>query len=420
MKTRSYILYITVLFCGLNSAALAQVDGTADPPVVTPPGPAVTDPVLTDPLVSGPTMPDPTVPSPTTTRPRPRPILFGSSLQGYSGPTLRLAHVPNMFGDEFDPAARLTVTGNFTSFADLPLAGGARRLKIAENNKPIPMDRAYFVYNHYQNVMVSTPGGTGQPAIAQSLDRYLFGFEKRLGRAGVWSIDVRMPLIGQYHQAGAVQSVEGGEVGNLNIALKRLLWTNGRFALGGGVSVDIPTGSDVSATAYNVTANVSNDAVFIAPFIGFTRSKNDRWFQNGILQIDLPTCGNRITFDTGLNTPPPPGTWYDQTLLRVDVGGGYWLYRNRCASGLTGLAAIIEAHYTTALNDADTYGEEIASDVFEFGVPAGRNDQINLTAGLHAELWRRTTIRVAGVFPLQEASDRQFDAEVHLSINRYF
>lgn len=414
MKTHSYILYLTVLVFGLNGIAVAQVDPVLDPVVDPTTGPAA------GPAAIGPTMPDPTVPSPSTTAPRPRPILFGSALPGYRGTTLRLAHVPNMFGDEFDPTGRLTIESNFTSFTDLPLASGARRLKIAENNKPIPMDRVYFLYNHYQNAVVSAPNGTGLPELSQSLDRYLVGFEKRLGPSGLWSVDVRMPLVGRYHQVGALQSVEGGEVGNLNVAMKRLLWTNGCLALGGGVSVDIPTGSDVSVTAYNVTTKVSNDAVFIAPFIGFTRQVGDHWFQNGIFQIDIPTGGNRITFDIVPGTPPPAGKWYDQTLLRVDLGGGYWLYHNRCARGLTGLAAIVEAHYTSALGRSDTYAEEISTEVFRFGVPRGFSDQINLTAGLHAELWRQTTVRVAGVFPLQEASQRLFDAEVHISINRYF
>ena len=46
----------------------------------------------------------------------------------------------------------------------------------------------------------------------------------------------------------------------------------------------------------------------------------------------------------------------DQTLLYLDASAGYWWYQSTDDSGLTGLASVLELHYTTTLNDADTAG----------------------------------------------------------------
>src|SRR5262249_22088966 len=68
-----------------------------------------------------------------------------------------LASVPNMFGDLAgsnstfigETGASGVTSGTFT----LPVAGGGSRIgKISENDSPIPRDRVFFSYNHYQNV----------------------------------------------------------------------------------------------------------------------------------------------------------------------------------------------------------------------------------------------------------------------------
>ena len=86
---------------------------------------------------------------------------------------------------------------------------------------------------------------------------------------------------------------------------------------------------------------------------------------------------------------------------------------------MTGLASILELHYTTALQDADVLSATTGGTSFRFGNLRNRFDVVNLTVGLHAEMARRTTFRVAGVFPLNTV-DRPFDSEVQVSVNRRF
>jgi len=46
-------------------------------------------------------------------------------------------------------------------------------------------------------------------------------------------------------------------------------------------------------------------------------------------------------------------------------------------------------------------------------------DVTNVTVGVHSELFGDTTLRVAGVFPLQDNVERPFDAELVVSLNLY-
>jgi len=205
-----------------------------------------------------------------------------------------------------------------------------------------------------------------------------------------------------------------GEVGNLRVTLKRLLYASDTSVVGIGLPIGLPTGEDITGEGISSTFNLSNDAVHLAPFIGFARIPNDRLFYEGFLQVDVATSGNRVTFgDTDL------GRLQEQTLLYVDFAVGYWLHRNPCAEWVTGIAPMLEYHYTTTLEDASLVTGTDGYQVLTFGNTYNRLDISNLTVGLHTELGK-TTVRVGGVFPLGGGGNRLYDAEVQVSINRRF
>ena len=114
----------------------------------------------------------------------------------------------------------------------------------------------------------------------------------------------------------------------------------------------------------------------------------------------------------------------DETLLYVDVGGGWWLWRDPCCCDC-GLAAIGEFHYTTTLNDTDALfatpvGVGGGGHVMTLVNPANHQDVVNFTAAVHAQLSPSTSFRVGGVFPLRGFDQRFFDAEIAVQfIQRY-
>jgi len=427
------VLSAAALWLSVESVARAQVaDQPGTPSVVSPEleSPAVA-PSNREGLDQERVGPDgqPRVPGPAVdTRPTPRDGRAPDRRAERSGdtrrsPILRLASVPNMFGDFFNHGGQVVATaGAWSGVADTPTAGGARRLKISENNKALTMDRVYFMFNHFHNALSADIDYTGPfPAWDFSVDRYTLGFEKSL-LDDLWSVDVRLPIVDRYHFTTNKLSAGGEEMGNLAVTVKRQLMATDTTAWVAGLSIDTPTGSDVHGRAITTSFTLHNDAVHLSPFIGFLRAPNDYLFYHGFLQIDVPTGANRVDYSD--STVPVSGTFgvlTEQTLLHLDFSVGRWLYRNPDALLVTGLAPVVEFHYTSTLQDADLLGPTtIAGTTFTFGNTLNRVDSVQLTVGLHAELARHTTLRVGGVFPFDDDPDRPFDAEVQISVNRYF
>ena len=337
-------------------------------------------------------------------------------------PILRLARVPNMFGDVFFPGGQLSVVGGGTpALMDIPLAGGSRRYKVSENNKAVPMDRYYFMYNHFHNALEADPN-TAVPGLERqySIERYIVGFERRFFD-GNWSVEVRMPFCSEYGMSVPKFDVAGGDIGNLSVSLKRLLAVSCTSSLVGGLAVDTPTGSDVTGRSITTTYRVRNEAVFLSPYVGFLSWPNGRLFYQGFLQVDVAANGSPIDYnDTTAAVTGRFGKLTEQTLLHADFSTGYWLYRNPCSHTITALASVVEFHYTTTLEDASLVSGTSTFNTFLFGNLLNRVDFVNLTVGLYGELAGAWRLRAAGVFPLQSGTDRPFDSEVQFSVNRQF
>ncbi|WP_254512419.1 hypothetical protein [Anatilimnocola floriformis] len=350
----------------------------------------------------------------------------------------RLASAPEMFGDYFQSGGNVTYSPNelagsadgaFGSFS-IPSAGGSRHVKVGENNKALPADRFIFSYSHFHNALQYTEtdffGGGGTPVTQQfPIDRYTFGVEKTFGN-GMWSVEVRMPFQGDFNFQGATVAGDGGQIGNLALILKHLLYMDDEMAIVAGMGIDTPTGSN-----FVLTDNVSfptnqitfqNDALHLLPFLGVLLSNDGPYFINAFVQCDLATAGNRIQSGPAAGGPVDTlGLYNEQNLLFVDLGTGYWLYRDEMNDGFTSLAAILELHYTTSLQDTDEVAGDAAGRAFTYRNGFNRFDVLNMTVGLQAQYNILTSIRVACVVPMGAADDdRFFDSEVQVQINRRF
>jgi hypothetical protein len=373
--------------------------------------------------------PTPAAPAPTTTR--------GTTGGRQSG--LRLASAPNMFGDlptsqavifnrGVDGQGKLVVS-NF----ELPTGGGGSRIgKIAENDSPIPQDRVFFNYNHFHNVFELSEQSVAPPgppvSRSQSIDRYTIGFEKTFFD-GWSSVEVRMPIIGTFDTQLDTIGVSGtGNAGNLTVVLKGLLGMTETVGVGAGVAITTPTGSDVIARIGDTNIRFQNEATHLLPYIGFLWSPGDPqwgwgsgWFFSGFAQIDLNTVGSSVEV-LGPNGLPATelGLLNEQNLGFLDIAAGYWLYRDPDAPRLTGLAVITELHYTTTLQDADQIAGTVNGGPFVINRLGNRFDVLNGTVGIQALLFDRSSLRVAGVFPIGDDERRLFDSEVQVQFNRRF
>jgi hypothetical protein len=202
-----------------------------------------------------------TAPAPAANQPATPPAQdeFLSDIYGQTAASelgTRLAGTPNMFGDTCECGGNgVLMSGPAgVSAADTPLAGGNRRIKISENDNTLPQDRIFFLYNHFQDA-ASIEDMTFAPGLQQSLslDRYTIGFEKTF-RDGLWACELRMPFGCGYGYQSVNFDSSAGQIGNLAVVLKRLVYKSDTTAAAVGLCVDTPTGSN--ATGMGQASNI--------------------------------------------------------------------------------------------------------------------------------------------------------------------
>ena len=327
------------------------------------------------------------------------------------------------FGLAVNSKFRLPTANTAAGVLDLPLAGGSPRLSVAENNGTLPQDRVYFLYNHFQNALTDNTGGLLPGPLQQAfcVDRYTLGFEKTfLDRT--WSVELRMPLAGTSDFSATDAEVTGGNVGNLAIVVKHLIYESDTAAAAIGLGIDTPTGSDVHGQLFATDFAVHNQAVCLVPYIAFLKKPGEDFFCQGFLSLNVPTNGNRIAYRDPVNGWSTLGTLNESTFLQLDLEAGRWFYRNPDADIFTGLASVVELHYTTTLQDADHVGGTIPASAvqWQFGDVANRADILDLTVGLHGEFAGHTLCRVGLAVPLLTGANRGFDSELQVQIERRF
>jgi hypothetical protein len=348
-----------------------------------------------------------------------------------------LASVPNMFGDLPLSTAIVVVPGIdgqrdiFFSQFSLPLNSAGRSGKLSENDSPIPQDRVFFNYNHFHNVfqLNETPlTTTGATVLRQEpLDRYTLGGEKTF-LDGWTSIEVRMPFNGIPDPQLQTVGVEADSIGNLTVVLKALLSMSDTTAVGAGMAIATPTGSDTFIRLGTTNVRFQNESTHLLPYIGFVWAPGDpRWgwsdglFLTGYAQMDIAASSNSVdVVGPGGVAIAPVGQLTDQNLGFLDIGAGYWLFRDPDAPRLTGVAVVSELHYTTSLTDADEFVGIGNDALFAINNTDRRFDVLNGTIGVQALLFEATSMRVAGVFPLGDEDRRLFDSEMQFQLNRRF
>lgn len=241
-----------------------------------------------------------------------------------------------------------------------------------------------------------------------------------------------MPFVSQF--GFNTQDITGasGNIGNLAVILKHLLVEDNDFAVVMGLGIDVPTGNDFVLTDRSGSPpfpnptrfTFHNDSLHLLPYLGGVIAPEEQpYFINSFIQVDIATNGNRVDAGFANVAPATLGRYTEQNLLFVDLGTGYWLYRDDVAddSLFTNLAAILEFHYTSSLQDTDRIVGIAGGRPIDYRNNFNRFDIVNITTGLQARLWDNTNVRVAGVFPLGSRDDQRFfDSEVQVQINRQF
>ena len=333
----------------------------------------------------------------------------------------RLASIPKMFGDWGPMNGHMQVQNSnmpgYEFAAQTASAGVGQRMKVLENNNAWPDDRVDFLYNHFHNSVSSNPSLATNNSNQFPTDRYTFSYERTFFD-GLTSLQLLLPFAGTPTLTSTGPGfpnnfVDGGNVGNVGLVFKALVFENGNLAFAGGMGLNLPTGSDANGRAFNSTFHIENQSFQIAPFVAFIWSPADPFLSNffvqGGIQFDFVTNGNTVS------AANPMAGYYgdlaevvDPNILFSDLVLGVWLYENPGGAILTGMTGQVEIHYATSTRARTAVGYA-GNDMFIFGGGGSRVDSLNLTGGLRFMLFGNTVISVSGVAPLHR---RLFDAEV--------
>lgn len=340
-------------------------------------------------------------------------------------------------------------------------AFNANRFNASEAGSFMPTDRFIFTYRHLHNASSTNYLGNLDTV---DVDRFLLGVEKT-ALDGMVSAEFRMPLLVQLDSDLTI--AENGsahrdvELGNLSVTLKALLANRRKFAVAAGLAVNIPTAKDfdfeqsvedapiiidevngVTGMAnFGTVGRFKNDTVSLIPYLAWVVRPTPRFFQQGFFQIDAPLNSSEACLDVSGNITPDTdysmlditstttGEFERQTLLRLNMGFGYWLKQGRKQGVPTGLAALFEVHYTTNLDNANTFVAPLGTlndpsatlddiDIDAIAGDAGNDfDVVNLSSGLALDLGG-CVITNGIVVPVTD--DRVFDFEYNLQINKRF
>ncbi|MBI3408963.1 MAG: hypothetical protein HY040_11485 [Planctomycetes bacterium] len=270
--------------------------------------------------------------------------------------------------------------------------------KVADNESPRPVDRAFFTYNYFNNIQSNggfSPASTTQlqgitiatPGVAVAgsnlnVHRELFGFEKTLF-GGDASVELRLPVFQSQGGGGTADGFAGDDFGDLTVVMKYALLNdrNSGNVFSVGLAVTAPTGPAINTFEGNI------NSVLLQPFFGYIWRGGDFYFQ-GIHSIVFPTNAS------------------DVTLFFNDLDVGY-VFTTRSNPYLAFVAPNFEAHVSTPLNHRNAGGAVFASDV------------VSLTGGVHLGLGSGRSVLSLGVAtPI--TGPRPYDVEAFVQFNFRF
>lgn len=307
------------------------------------------------------------------------------------------------------------------------------RQKLTENTSPLPHDRVFVNYSYFNNTPLLSGG--------VNVNRVTPGFEKTFS-GGNASIEVRAPFATTLDSdiiAGGLSDTSNVEFGNLTVYFKSLLWDAGYEAISAGVGLAFPTADDVTVrtAAGTPLLDIQNESVHILPFIAGLYMPTEKFFIQGILQLDIDPTGNpmRFTeFDDGVPTGNliPVGRPNDADYVFFDINIGYWAYQapaccDPCGAPvggcgfIRGVAPMLELHYNGTFNEADTVITQQGTSTIRIGDGARSDiDLWNVVLGATIECRHNANLTVGYAAPINGDEDEQFDGEVRVVFNWFF
>ncbi len=311
------------------------------------------------------------------------------------------------------PIFRITIPKDIThpGFANLqapsPSASILGAQRLADNDCTLPTDRVFGDYSYFHDAQLAAP---------TDANRFVPGFEKTF-LDGRMSVEMRFPMgILESNDLVAGSSTFGtaGQFGDLQVIVKAILLEEDTWTLGMGMGVSVPTAPDVNISPATGTQlmKIANNSTHLLPYAALLVKPNDDWFGQAFVQVDVAANDNPVSANLTGAGLTSMGDIYDQTLIFADAAVGRWLFRNPDRR-FSGLAAVVEAHYTGGLNAPSTIG----TGGFSIGYNTAQFNVLDVIVGAHAVIGN-TTVTAGYATPVTD--DRFSDGELRFFVNRKF
>jgi hypothetical protein len=306
-----------------------------------------------------------------------------------------------------------TTTTQPTILVELPnpAGGGAVGLtKMSDGNSPLPRDRVIFDYDYFNHAAVTTFSRDFLTGRTVDVNRFSPGFEKTFFDRRA-SVEVRVPFASTLSSdinADGPSNTSRAELGDVHLAFKALLWRGEAFNFAAGLGVDLPTADDTRVLTSDGTTliRIRNDSVLLTPYFAYLLTPNDRLFFQNWFQVAFDANGNPVDANPDLTGLQNFGRINLQSLLEIDAQLGYWLYRPGDGAGrVRGLAPFVELHYNSTMGRSDV----VQAGTFAVGIAGSHFDELNLAAGVIAQIGDNFLLSVGAVAPLKGHDDRSFD-----------
>ena len=302
------------------------------------------------------------------------------------------------------------ITTSLTDSLNVPSAGGTvGKTKLSDDSSPLPRDRFIFSYDFFAKTAL-VPGG-------YDVSRFSPGFEKTFfnGRA---SAEVRFPFASTLDSTSSFDGLSNRatEFGDINLTLKGLIFSGSAVNVSTGLGISFPTADDAVLRGSDGAdlLRIKNEAYTLTPFIAALFTPNDRLFGQAWMQFSFDATGSKVLVAQQGGGLGGVGRLYDQSLMQIDGQLGYWIYRSQ-NSALRGLAPYVELHYNTPINT----GKAVQTGAFAVG-GGGQFDELNLSAGVTAQVGTNLLVTVGAAVPLRSGTDKFFDYQIGARASWFF
>lgn len=333
-----------------------------------------------------------------------------------------LCELPAMMGGGTQSGS-LGFSGVVSGALVSPFVGGVG-LNIAQNNSPLPSDRAFVTHRRFFNATsLSLASGTESLASDDYFDLYTAGLEKSFLNSR-FSVEVRAPFMSS--SLTEAQSINGNTFGFSTESLafvdsvfKGVLWEGETVAVSAGSGMRFYTGATVGDFAVNQeTWRYERTGVDFVPFLGISAALPWGTFSQAIFQYNLPTADDVVTASVG-------GTDFSGELRRSGTFGlswsvGKWLMVDPRRRFIQNLAATFEANYTLVTDDAQQVTVTPAGGLIATQFTQNRFETLSLGTGLTSSVYKGITLQLGASYPVELSDTRFSDFETHAALNWRF